>query len=150
MKRNTLHSCARVFVVATLTLGSLLLAGSAPAQSCTEPPDGILAWWPSEGNADDMIGTNHGALIGGVTFAQGEVGRAVSFSGSGRVVVPDAPTLRFSTNDFTIEAWIKTTSSGFGVIVGKQPPGSFRGIQFRVQSGHIEFLATDCNTGSCG
>ena len=26
------------------------------------PPDGLVAWWPGDGNADDIVGSNHGTL----------------------------------------------------------------------------------------
>src|SRR5262245_65255486 len=56
-------------------------------------PTGLVSWWRGEGNATDAQGVNHGTLVGGVTFAPGQVGQAFSFDGTGRVNVPDAPVL---------------------------------------------------------
>jgi hypothetical protein len=73
---------------------------------CATPPAGLVAWWPGEGNANDIAGTNNGTLSGGASFVSGEVGQAFSFDGtSGTVTVPDSSSLRLTTA-FTIEAWI--------------------------------------------
>ena len=50
------------------------LPGMAPVpQTCAAPPSGMLSWWPGEGNANDIQGTNNGTLQNGVGFAAGEV-----------------------------------------------------------------------------
>ena len=61
-------------VAATLTIN--------PSSSCYPPPSGLVAWWQGEGNANDSIGTNNGTLMGGVSFAAGEVVKAFKFNGS--------------------------------------------------------------------
>ena len=33
--------------------------------TCATPPAGLVAWWPGEGNANDIVGTNDGTLEGG-------------------------------------------------------------------------------------
>jgi hypothetical protein len=72
---------------------------------CLTPPSGIVAWWDGEGNANDRTGTNNGTIIGGVTFAPGEVGQAFAFDGTtGYVDTGDA--LDMGQGDFTIEVWI--------------------------------------------
>jgi hypothetical protein len=78
---------------------------------CLPPPPGLVSWWPAEGNANDVFGTNNGTLVGGVGFTNGEVGEAFSFDGAtGSVVVPDSASLRL-TNGLTIEAWINTRTT---------------------------------------
>src|SRR5437016_1327803 len=52
---------------------------SAGPTSCVAPPSGLVGWWPGEGNAKDIIGTNNGVLVNGTTFAAGVVGQAFSF-----------------------------------------------------------------------
>jgi hypothetical protein len=64
------------------------------AQSCLLPPAGLVAWWRGEGEATDTVGTNHGTLINGATFASGEVGQAFSLDGiDDYIEVPNAPAL---------------------------------------------------------
>lgn len=41
----------------------------------------MVSWWPGDGNANDIIGGNHGTLQNGANFASGMVGQAFSFSG---------------------------------------------------------------------
>jgi hypothetical protein len=60
------------------------------------------------------MGAHNGTLRGNATFAPGKVGQAFSFNGgSGSVLVPDAPALRF-TNAMTIEAWVRPAAYGRG------------------------------------
>ena len=58
-----------------------LSARAQNTQLCTPPPPGMVAWWPGEGNANDIRGGNNGTPQGGVTFPAGEVGQAFSFDG---------------------------------------------------------------------
>lgn len=98
--------------------------GYAGAQ-CVSAPSGLVSWWPGEGNADDVKGTNHGVLRNGATFAEGKVGQSLSFNGRTHFVsIPDHPSLQFSetTSKLTFSAWIKPNQGGVtrsGVIVSK-------------------------------
>lgn len=71
----------------------LAAASAVRAASCDPPPSGIVGWWPAEGNANDIIGTNNGTLMGGATAnAPGVVGSAFQFDGTnGYVQIPDSP-----------------------------------------------------------
>ena len=50
------------------------------AQGCASPPAGLVAWWPGNGNADDIVGGNNGTLTNGAGFINGEVGQAFNFN----------------------------------------------------------------------
>src|SRR3954462_13092540 len=107
------------FLAAILGAG---LLGNA-AGDCSAPPAGLVAWWPAEGNASDIVGSNNGTLQGGATAAAtGNVGFAFSFNGTnGYVQIPDSPA--FHPAVFTIEAWVKFTalnSAGTGPAQGEQ------------------------------
>jgi Concanavalin A-like lectin/glucanases superfamily/Immunoglobulin domain/Bacterial Ig domain len=79
------------------------------APVCDPPPSGLVDWWQGEGNANDSFGTNNGSLINGVTFTNGEVGRAFSFNGtSDYVSISASPTLDVGQGSgLTLEAWIR-------------------------------------------
>ncbi len=91
--------------------------------SCVAVPTGLVAWWPADGNANDIAGTNHGTLANGVALAPGKVELAFRLSGSGAYVkLPDNlfpfPTSGSGTTPFTFETWSKTTADG--VILSQQ------------------------------
>jgi hypothetical protein len=97
--------------LAVAEIQAIYSAGSAgkcvPPSNCIPPPSGLVAWWPGQGSANDIAGTNDGVLEGGVAFAAGEVGQAFSFNGtSSYFQVPDSPSLRL-TNELTIEFWVQ-------------------------------------------
>jgi hypothetical protein len=68
-------------------------------------------WWPGEGNANDIVGTNNGTLIGGVTFASGEVGQAFSFDGLSGMVTNAMPGLTNIQSSYTMEFWAWPTAA---------------------------------------
>ena len=79
-----------------------------------EPPAGMGSWWPGDGNADDIVGNNHGVLQGGATYIGGLVGEAFSFDGAGdSVLVADNANLNI-TGDVTIDLWARRTVLGGG------------------------------------
>jgi hypothetical protein len=80
------------------------------AVACLPAPSGIVGWWPGDGNANDIIGTNNGTLQGGATAnAAGTVDSCFSFDGTnGYVQVPDSSVLEPS--NLTVEAWVKFSS----------------------------------------
>ncbi|HVS82090.1 MAG TPA: LamG-like jellyroll fold domain-containing protein [Pyrinomonadaceae bacterium] len=75
---------------------------------CTTPPPGMVAWWPGEGNGNDIRGENNGTLNGSPTFPAGEVGQAFGLNGTNQFVsIPDSPSLRLT--NLTIDAWVNPT-----------------------------------------
>jgi hypothetical protein len=65
---------------ALFTLCSLF--SLAAAQTCVQPPAGLVSWWPGDGNADDIQNGNDGTLQNGATFDSGFVGQAFRFTAS--------------------------------------------------------------------
>jgi hypothetical protein len=87
------------------------------------PPPGIVSWWRAETNALDSVGTNHGSLHGGATFAPGKVGQAFLFDGADDAIeFPDAPTLRPAS--LTLETWIQFTGAPGNRVIFAKPLGS--------------------------
>src|SRR5690606_37550561 len=81
-----------------------------PPTDCTVAPANLIGWWPGDGNARDIVGTNHGNFFGGATAsAPGVVGQAMKFDGTNSyIAIPDSPQLRPST--LTVECWVLFTS----------------------------------------
>ena len=76
------------------------------------PPvlSGLDAWYPFEGNGQDLSGNgNNGVISGNVTFGAGKLGAlAAQFDGTNSYVqIP-----RCVSTNFTIAFWFKTTATG--------------------------------------
>lgn len=107
---------------------------TSPTQ-CVPPPAGLVSWWPGDGNADDIVGTNHSTLAGGATFVPGIVGDAFSFPPSGYVDIGDVLGGRSSGRiggcscGWNILRWLSKFGSSAVVFVGLHWPGS--GARYR-------------------
>ena len=94
-----------------LFLVSALPLVSAQTTECFPVPNDLVAWWPGDGNANDIVGGNDGTLQNGATFATGFVtsGNRQAFSFDGfddYVSIPDNASLDLGNSPFTIAAWI--------------------------------------------
>ena len=101
--RGALASC--LFVGAAI-LG-LLSTNHAQVQTCTPPPGGMVSWWPGDGNANDIQGSNNGTLQNGATFAPGIVGQAFTFDGIDDYVQATDTGLPFGTAARTLDLWMQ-------------------------------------------
>ena len=94
---------------------SLAVVAPSPAfiqksfAACMTPPSAMAAWWPGDGNANDIVGSNQGSYGG--AFAAGKVGQAFSLDGSDSVSITHTSQLDFGpTDSFSVDAWINTSS----------------------------------------
>ena len=94
----------------TSTVANLLVAG--PGTSCDGPPLNLVAWWPGQSNANDVVGGNNGTLQNGASFEAGIVETAFSFGGANEaVLIPYSSNLNLSAmSAWTIEGWVNPTS----------------------------------------
>ena len=75
-------------------------------------PGGLVHHWPADGDAQDIVGANHGILRNGATFAPGRLGQAFSFDGVDDRVEPAVqPSI---STAFTISAWVNFDAGDFG------------------------------------
>jgi uncharacterized repeat protein (TIGR01451 family) len=75
--------------------------------SCIQPPPGLIAWFPGNGNADDVY-SNSGTTSGIVQYAPGRVGQAFAFDGTGEVILANNSAVQGQA--FTVETWIFPTA----------------------------------------
>jgi len=69
-----------------------------------------VSWWPADLNPTDSVDGNSGTLVGNAAYTPGLVGSSFVFDGDrDGVLVGNAPNLQLQ--DFSIECWIKRTSS---------------------------------------
>jgi hypothetical protein len=67
--------------------------------------DGLVAYYPFNGNANDESGNSHnGTESGGVTYGEGVIGRAANFDGKDDRIKVSNLNLEFT--DFTVSFWI--------------------------------------------
>jgi hypothetical protein len=95
-----------------LTALALTLPLAGANAQCTNPPYGLVGWWPGDGHTYDLSPSSYHATLAGATYAAGSVGQAFDIHGSGHdVLVGDSASLHF-TNNFSFAAWIKPTIAG--------------------------------------
>ncbi|HEU6448133.1 MAG TPA: immunoglobulin domain-containing protein [Verrucomicrobiae bacterium] len=75
--------------------------------TCYPAPTNIVAWWPGEGNANDIVGTNNGVLKNSAGFTNGIVGLAFDLHSSSDdyIQASNSPLWGFGSGNFTIEMW---------------------------------------------
>ncbi len=116
--------------------------------TATVSPSGQVGWWSGDGNANDLAGTNNGTIQGNVTYSTGKTSQSFQLGGTGdlsgngdRVNIGNPTNLQLQ--DFTIETWIKRSSS---TIVTNSPfPGTAGGTFFAYGQNGYGFLI-DQNT----
>ncbi|WP_035614129.1 LamG-like jellyroll fold domain-containing protein [Haloferula sp. BvORR071] len=75
------------------------------------PSAGLVSWWRAEGNANDAIGSNHGTLTNGTSFAPGKVGQAFALDGGNDYIsIPDSASLQ--PTSLTLEGWFNFSGGG--------------------------------------
>ena len=95
------------FLIGIFLLATAMLAAPAAAQDCVAPPEGLVSWWPADGNADDVFAGHDGTILGGMGFEPGMVGDA--FSGDGvddHVEVPNTGGVFDFVSQWTLHAWV--------------------------------------------
>lgn len=89
---------------------------------CVQAPSGLMSWWPGEGDASDLVGSNHGTLVNGADFAAGRVGQAFSFDGVDDYV-DMGDVLDVIGPELSIELWFKQASET-GTLLSKYDDAS--------------------------
>jgi len=103
MKRYCFVSIFLFVLAASATLAAQVLP------SCVRPPSGIVAWWPGEGNADDLLKNSPGVMQNGVSFTTGKVGQAFQFDGvDDFILVANQQPFDFGAGPYSIVVWVQT------------------------------------------
>ena len=119
------------------------------------PQDGLIAYYPLNGNALDESGNEHnGTAHGSVQYVAGKIGQCASLDGTDAYInVPDSDQLDVST--FTISLWMKPASlpSINMYMVSKTSTGQDDGVCLFLQNDgklvlHWEVSNTDYNLTS--
>jgi hypothetical protein len=150
---NKLSQLPCLWAIRLLLVATFLIAIGTSAQTCDPAASGLVGWWPGEGAANDLVGTNNGTLLGGATAdTPGIVGTAFLFDGTnGYAEFPDSPV--FHPTNMTLEAWVRcdlldtpTTTSypGQQYLVFKQNAeyGNFEGFDL-AKDRHPPYIGTN-------
>jgi hypothetical protein len=101
------------FITTTITLG---IATFSHAQTLPSylPTDGLVGWWPFNGNANDESGNENNGTVNGATLTTdrfGNVGKAYSFDGvNDDIVIMNSNSLNLNTQ-LSISVWFAIDTS---------------------------------------
>lgn len=104
----------KLFLTIAVTLGltAATMAQNVPAYVST---NGLVGWWPFNGNANDESGNGNNATVNGATLTSDRYGNAnasYSFNGSSNYLEGSAST--FPTGNRSIAIWFYTTNINVG------------------------------------
>ncbi len=93
----------------TLTAISLSTFGIAclPTMSLADINDGLVAYYPFDGNADDMSGNGNVGIPYGVTYVDGVIGQAAHFDGINDYVRVAQSSTLVDLQTMTLTYWVK-------------------------------------------
>jgi RHS repeat-associated protein len=79
-----------------------------PVTGCITAPSGAVAWWPGDGNANDIIGGQDGTLTNGLGFASSEVLQGFSYDGVDDVIALSSHAAALNlAGQATLEMWVR-------------------------------------------
>ena len=138
---RSMRICCKWCIGLFLLAGALLEPFEADAASCFSAPSGLVGWWPGDGNALTIIGTNNGTLQGGATTTgAGVVGSAFTFDGTNSFVqIADSQVLH--PTNFTIETWVQF--SGLDSAGSGGSPAGDQYIIFKQNTRNADFEGID-------
>ena len=115
-----------------------ILTGQAES---TGPVQGMVGYWKFDENsgtipADSSSSGNNGALNDASAWIVGKYGSALDFGTSaGKYVsIADSNSIDIGTSDFTVAAYVKTSSTAGGAIISKTDLGTSPGYYFGITS----------------
>jgi len=136
-------------------LGIAVLLLSRAASLTAGLADGLLAYYPLDGDGQDASGNGHDGMVSGIAATEnrfGQPGKALLFDGTNSFIrIPDSTDLRMATTDFSIAAWVFETErdANYNDCIiskrGKGPPGqhgwffSVRGLRDASSTGRLFF-----------
>ena len=135
--------CRKAIILTALAVTLALLPGPAKA----DLTQGLVGYWPLDGNADDVSGNdNHGVIMGNVIPAADRFGAAdsaMNFPGStGDYIDLGQPPMLLIKGAMTVAAWVRAdTMMQNGRVLAKQGPSSGRSwsIQLESAGGYARF-----------
>ena len=102
----------------TLCLGLALCSALRAQVPSYVPTDGLVGWWPFNGNANDESGNSNDGVVNGATLTEDRFGNAesaFSFNGNAsNIVVQNSQSL--NPTEMSINVWIKPLSDNLCIL----------------------------------
>jgi uncharacterized protein (TIGR02145 family) len=98
--------------ILTLAAVATILFFSTHAQNIPDyvPQNGLVGWWPFNGNANDESGNGNNGTVNGATLTTDRLGKsnmAYAFDGNDWIEVLNSASLNSASNVITISSWFK-------------------------------------------
>ena len=97
----------RGFAYAAALVALSALSNPVSAQTCVAPPNGLVAWVPGDGHANDIVGDVVGTTQGSVTYATGMVGQGLHFDGATSMLTFPRRSALDVGEQVTIDFWMR-------------------------------------------
>ena len=90
---------------------------------CAPPPAGLIAWFPADDSAADVVGLRQAQLQDPTGYTSGKVGRAFRFNGSSDQVLLGS---WFNLQEFSVSMWVKAglSQAAYADIIDNNHTGS--------------------------
>ena len=104
----------------------------------------MVSWWPGDGDANDIQGTNNGTLQHGATFDTGEVAQAFSFRNPSdpddRVDFGNDASLNVFGDDYTFDMWINPDAVAKYDVFGNRNANNQYFQIFTISTGAVQYI----------
>jgi hypothetical protein len=83
------------------------------------PTNGLVGWWPFNGNANDESGNNNNGTVNGASLTSdrfGNVAKAYSFDGVNDYILCSPNQVNLNGNSFSWSLWLKNNSLSIGAL----------------------------------
>ena len=128
--------------VATISLATATMAQNVPNYV---PTNGLIGWWPFNGNANDESANGNNGTVNGAVLANDRFAipnACYDFNGSGNYIsVPDNGTLLLTNTDFSFNAWVlpSNTTSNHIFYKGQSAGDNFPKYMFTINNNRYAF-----------
>jgi hypothetical protein len=113
--------------------GSEVVVHADADAECTLPgigpaPSDLVAYWPFDGDPNDIVGGRQPNDETGIEYVDGKVGQAARFEEGDYIQVPDDSGLEVIGGSFTISLWVQTDSTDRGGFIRKNMTDSWQPV----------------------
>ena len=117
------------YILAAFALGLSMNAKVMAQVPSYVPVNGLVGWWPFNGNANDESGNGNNGTVNGATLTidrNGNSNNAYSFNGSSFISMGFSSML-LSLSNFSYTCWVYPESSNYDKVVIGNYDGNYNG-----------------------